>query len=103
MLVVSTAVPATRVGDAAHGILRKHSGDCTKAEERGECKSERDFHDVGSVIRLRTSQPMHLSYMAFPRTTMRGFRTAHPLTIQQSDVNTEITKSGRTDNGGAIA
>jgi hypothetical protein len=52
VLVVGTTVPATRAGNAAHGILRKHSGDCTKAEERGECKSERDFHDVDSVIRL---------------------------------------------------
>jgi hypothetical protein len=103
MLVVSATVPATRASNAAHGILRKHSGDCTKAEERGECKSERDFHDVGSVIRLRTFHPMHLSYMGFARTTMRGFRTAHPLTIHQSDVNTEITKSDRTDNGDAIA
>jgi len=60
MLVVSTTVPATRAGNATHCILRKHSGDCTKAEERGECKSEREFHDVGSVIRLRTPQPMHL-------------------------------------------
>ena len=67
MLVASTAVPTTRVGNAAHGILREHSGDCTETEESGERKCERELHDVDSVIRLRTPQPMPFSYFAVCR------------------------------------
>ena len=47
MLVASAAVPTTRVGNAAHGILREHSGDCTETEESGERECERELHDVG--------------------------------------------------------
>jgi hypothetical protein len=76
MLVASTAVPTTRVCNAAPRILRERTGHCPEAEEGRECKYERDFHDVDSMIQLRTPQPI-LSVIGDLTDYDEGFHTAH--------------------------
>jgi hypothetical protein len=50
ILIAGAAVPAVRVGDAAHGVLRKRRGNCAEAKEGRERKCEREFHDPSPLV-----------------------------------------------------
>jgi hypothetical protein len=50
LVAAAVGVPAVRVGDAAHGILRERGGDCAEAEEGSERKCEREFHDPSPLV-----------------------------------------------------
>jgi hypothetical protein len=49
-VAAGAGVAATRVGDAAHGILRESGGDCAEAEEGSKRECEREFHDPSPLV-----------------------------------------------------
>jgi hypothetical protein len=60
-LRAGVAVPAIRVGDAAHGILREGGGDCAEPKEGSERQCEREFHDPTPLVQGITMEDGHIA------------------------------------------